>query len=110
METTSVDVTQDIELAIVNLNIGEGKVSENDAIQPHNKAKKMTSMYKDQESNNNIFITTTNVGEVNEGFESESNQPKPVKIKNIDGNKGKQAFSFSLGKTLTKYIISTYNL
>ena len=58
METTSVNNTQDIELAIVNLNIEEGKVSENDVIQPHNKTTKMTSMYKDQESNNNIFITT----------------------------------------------------
>lgn len=56
-------------MAIVNINIGEVDVSENDNI-----------------------ITTTNIGEVNEGFESETVLPKPVRIKNIDGNEGKHAF------------------
>ena len=89
---SSVKNAQDSELAIVNINIGEVEESENDTFQPHNKPRKMTSMFKGQESDDTINVT--NVGEVNEGFESEAEtvQPKPVIIRKIDGNEGKQAF------------------
>ena len=89
---SSVKNAQDSELAIVNTNIGEVEESENDTFQPHNKPRKMTSMFKGQESDDTINVT--NVGEVNEGFESEAEtvQPKPVIIRKIDGNEGKQAF------------------
>ena len=85
---SSVNNAQNSELAIVNINIGEVEVSENDTVQPHNKTRKMTSGQESDDTNNSI----TNVGEVNEGFESETVLPKPVKIQNIDGNEGEQAF------------------
>ena len=102
---SSVKNAQDSELAIVNINIGEVEESENDTFQPHNKPRKMTSMFKGQESDDTINVT--NVGEVNEGFESDAEtvQPKPVIIWKIDGNEGKQGF-FILYIKWTKFRVA----
>ena len=89
----SVSNAQDSEKAIDIINIGEVEVSENDTIQPQ--ARKMTSMYKGKDP----FDFDINIGQVNEGFESEI---KPKKIhhnsieQTIDGNnEGKKQFFLS---------------
>ena len=91
---SSVNNAQDSEKAIDIINIGEVDVSENDRIQPQ--ARKMTSMCKGKDPFDFDFI---NIGQVNEGFESEI---KPKKIhhnsieQNIDeNNEGKKQFFLS---------------
>ena len=93
---TSVNNAQDSEKAIDMINIGDVEVSENDTIQPHNKTRKMTSMYKGKDP---FDFDIINIGQVNEGFESEI---KPKKIhhnsieQTIDGNnEGKKQFFLS---------------
>ena len=91
---TSVNNAQDSEKAIDMINIGDVEVSENDTIQPQ--ARKMTSMYKGKDP---FDFDIINIGQVNEGFESEI---KPKKIhhnsieQTIDGNnEGKKQFFLS---------------